>query len=97
MKYQRHSDTSQAAALSIELNANTLRALVYAFIKRADLRGATDEEICDALRLGGNTGRPRRVELVEGGLVRDSSNRRRTRSGRNAVVWVAATVMPAPW
>jgi hypothetical protein len=34
-----------------------------------------------------STQRPRRVELVEGGWVEDSGERRPTRSGMDAVVW----------
>jgi hypothetical protein len=95
MKYQRHSDTSVHAALSVEPNANTLRAEVYSFIVRSGPHGATDEEICEALHMGGSTERPRRVELMDGGFVRDSTNRRNTRSGRYAVVWIATSVADA--
>ena len=37
---------------------------------------------------------PRRWELVNAGLVRDSGMRRKTRSRRNAAVWIA-TESPA--
>jgi hypothetical protein len=36
-----------------------------------------------------STYRPRRVECVEFGLVRDSGLTRPTKSGRAAVVWIA--------
>jgi transcription initiation factor IIE alpha subunit len=89
MKYQPHSGTSRLAALRIEPAARTLRAAVYSVIIKAGVSGATDEEICEALRMAGNTERPRRVELMDGGFVKDSSRRRHTRSGRQAVVWIA--------
>jgi hypothetical protein len=92
MKYQRHSGTSHAAAESIEPAADTLRAEVYSWIVRCGLYGATDEETADTLRMAGNTERPRRVELCDGGLVADSGQRRKTRSGRNAVVWISVRV-----
>lgn len=92
LKYQRHSDTSRAAAERIEPARDTLRAEVFSYIVQAGLSGATDEEISEALAIPGNTERPRRVELVEGGHVDDSLRRRKTRSGRSAVVWVAVKV-----
>jgi hypothetical protein len=92
MKYQRHSGTSRAAALSIEPATDTLRAAVYSWITRCGMHGATDQEISEALRMPGNTQRPRRVELVDGGHVVDSTRRRKTHSGRDAVVWISARV-----
>ena len=82
---QAHSDTSTAAAEEIAPKAVRLRGVVLAFIKGAG--GATDEEISTGTGLPPNTSRPRRVELVDMGLVRDSGTRRKTASGRSAVVW----------
>jgi hypothetical protein len=90
MKYQSHSATSQLAALKIEPSADTLRAAVYSWIVGTGTHGSTDEETSRALDMGGNTERPRRVELVDGGHVVDSGARRRTASNRWAVVWIAA-------
>jgi len=86
--FQAHSATSVEAAHKIA-DAAALRAQVLAYL-RERIDGATDEEIQTALSLGGSTQRPRRVELVNRGQVRDSGRRRLTRSGRQAVVWVAA-------
>jgi hypothetical protein len=52
--------------------------------------GGTDEELQDALGMNPNTQRPRRIELVERGLVRDSGRTRKTKSGRRATVWEIA-------
>jgi hypothetical protein len=52
--------------------------------------GLTDEEIEDALGIGGNTERPRRKELEEAGLILDSGATRPTSTGKAAIVWVAA-------
>jgi hypothetical protein len=87
-KYQRHSETSKDAARDIESSASTLRAKVYQFLSASGGYGATDEELQIALEMNPSTQRPRRVELVEKGLVRDSGKVRKTRSNRNAVVWV---------
>lgn len=89
--YQAHSNTSAAAAARIEPVAGTLRMVVLAEFKR-HRGGLTDEELVAVLsdRLyppSENTVRPRRVELVRHGWLRDSGRRRNTRSGRAAVVW----------
>lgn len=86
--YQSHSDTSLEAAVMIEPRADTLRRVVFDFIKSRGDRGATDEEVQMSLAMNTSTQRPRRVELVEGGLVRDSGHRRLTRARRKAVVWI---------
>jgi hypothetical protein len=66
------------------------RRLVYDYVQVMGDIGATDEEIQDILGMNPSTQRPRRVELVDAGLIRDSGATRKTRSGRPAVVWVAA-------
>lgn len=85
--FVRHSDTSSAAAESIKPSAGTLRAKVLDCIVRSS--GVTDEEIATRLVMNPSTARPRRLELVEMGLVKDSGERRKTRAGRASVVWVA--------
>ena len=87
--YQRHSPTSRAAAETVEPRVATLRRAVLDALRAAGEAGLTDEEMQTRLGMGGNTQRPRRVELERGGLVRDSGRTRRTRGGREAVVWVA--------
>ena len=91
LKYQAHSDTSKDAAAEIETRARTLRASVYAFLKISGAYGATDQELQVALNMDPSTERPRRIELVERELVKDSGKKRKTKSGRQAVVW---TVIP---
>lgn len=80
-------DTSRAAAEAIEPSAGSLRGMVLDLIR---YRGnATDDEIESELDLRHQTASARRRELVLGGLIFDSGLRRKTRSGRNAIVWVA--------
>lgn len=82
-------DTSKEAAEALEPSViGRLRRAVLEFIRSRD-NGATDEEIQEALGLDGDTGRPRRWELRNLGLVEDSGMRRKTTAGRNAVVWVS--------
>ena len=85
LKYQKHSDTSREAAISVLESATTLRARVYRAIR--DWGELTDEEIQGICRMNPSTQRPRRIELVERGIVRDSGKRRATKSGRSAVLW----------
>lgn len=83
--HQRHSDTSKAAADSIKHVIGPLHVKVLDALEVSG--GLTDEELCDLLCLGGNTLRPRRRELELMNRVRDSGKRRRTMSGRQAVIW----------
>lgn len=85
---QQHSATSRDAAEKICGEAANLRAKVLAYIQGCGIDGATDEEGIDATGLPASTYRPRRVELVQAGLVMDSGRERPTRSGRKATVWV---------
>jgi hypothetical protein len=87
--HQKHSDTSILAALEMSgTRRATLRAKVFRYLVTRKPDGATDEEMQIALKMVGNTQRPRRCELEEAGLVCDSGLRRRTGSGKSAVVWV---------
>jgi len=86
---QAHSPTSRAAAGALGGRAGRLRAEVLEFLGRKGAYGATDEEMQEGIPMGASTQRPRRVELVRAGLVRDSGATRGTRSGRRAVVWEA--------
>ena len=86
--YQRHSETSRAAAEAIEPDAATLRGQVLAFIRGRGSFGSTDEESQMGLRMNPSTERPRRIELWRAGWIKDSGRTRYTRSGRSAVVWV---------
>ncbi len=77
-------DTSIAAAGRTWPQSGTARERVLAAIV---VLPGTDEEIADALDMNPNTQRPRRKELEEMGWIRDSGQRRKTRSGTRAIVW----------
>ena len=85
--YQPHSDTSHEAAVYMQPRAGSLRRRVYDYLGRYG--PATDRQLQEALDMPASTERPRRVELVRGGLVRDTGARARTHSGRRAVLWAA--------
>lgn len=81
-----HPDTSREAAEAVEPRTGTQRRRVYDLIRETG--GCTDIDCQRVLGLDGNTERPRRVELVEAGLVRDSGERRRV-NGRRMIIWRA--------
>jgi hypothetical protein len=87
--YQAHSETSRAAAHEIAMSVATLRMRVYELIASSP-EGVTDEYGQITLGMEGNTYRPRRRELQQAGAIKDSGTKRKTSSGRNAVVWVRA-------
>lgn len=84
LPYQPHSETSKAAAERHAPQAATGRQLVLRAIWKAGKRGMTDKELQVATGLDGNTQRPRRIELVQRGLVRDSGMQR-----DRCTVWIA--------
>lgn len=81
--------TSQTAAARIAGGAARLRDRVLDHIAAQGDHGATDAETQAALGMLTQTQTPRRRELVQLRLVRDSGQRRPTPSGRPAAVWVA--------
>ena len=83
------TDTSRAAARRMSPLASAMTARVFRFIaSRAD-HGATDFDTQAGLFLSGDTERPLRWTLQKCGLVKDSGTRRKSPSGRAAIVYVA--------
>lgn len=81
------ASTSREAYASVVNDLGAMRAKVYRALHR---KPRTDEELIRLTGLSPNSCRPRRVELVEMGLVQDSGQRKQTRSGRWAIVWMVA-------
>lgn len=88
LPFQAHSDTSRHAAHDAKPAAPTQRAAVLRLLSTSN--GLTDEEIQKRLEMNPSTERPRRIELVNAGLVRDSGRCAKTTSGRWATVWEVA-------
>jgi hypothetical protein len=84
----RGSDTSRAAAESVRTTAPIQQAAVLAYLAQCGPQGATVDEIEEALGLRHQSASARMTEAVRMGLAEDSGERRRTRSGRTAAVWV---------
>lgn len=87
--FAHHSATSKAAADAIKPNAETLRAKVRELLEFYTA-GLTDEQMQTMLKMNPSTQRPRRVELVRSGVVKDSGRTAPTKSGRQATIWVVA-------
>jgi hypothetical protein len=95
LPYQRHSRTSKKAARYAKPYATTARYKVYQFIEKNP--GKTDEEIQDTLRMNPNTQRPRRVELLEIGII-EEEGRKKNKSGTEASTWrITGAPYPHPW
>lgn len=95
--YVKGSDTSQDAAESMEPHLARLQETIFSLIQNSwsgimsnmdPQLGWTDDELERWLGLPHQTVSARRRELVLKGLIEDSGERRKTRSGRKAVVWV---------
>lgn len=83
------SETSRAAADA--LDAETVSAMerrIVVLLRERGADGATDQEMQEALGMPVSTQVPRRNALMGRGWVGDGGERRPTRSGRPATVWV---------
>ena len=63
------------------------RRCVLAYLFGFGTDGATDEQLQIALRMNGSSERPRRGELCEMRYVFDSGLKRKTMSGKDAIIW----------
>lgn len=86
----QNTDTSRAAAKSMESETSRLQRRVLDAIKRAGDHGLTMEECADAVGEGRHSVQPRTSELRAKKLIVDSGLRRKLASGRSGIVWRAA-------
>ena len=89
LPFAQGSDTSAEAADSMKDHADRLRREVYNNISLSIMDGRTCDEVEDAMSERHQTISARINELRDGGLIVDSGFRRKTRSKRKAVVYVA--------
>lgn len=85
--YVAGSETSQAAAESVD--GAKLRGIVLACLRTWAAKGMTCDEVEASLGMRHQTASARIRELALSGAIVDSGTRRKTRSGRSAVVWLA--------
>jgi hypothetical protein len=89
-------DTRRASHAAIAPELNRLQSLVLEYFRSCGSMGATDEQLADGLAMKESTLRARRVELAHARRIVDSGQRRRLRSGREGIVWVAAADLQQP-
>jgi CRP-like cAMP-binding protein len=80
--------TSNEAAKAIEPVAQRQRDMLYEYVCDQYMLGTTNQEAEVALGMPAQTITPRMGELRKEGLVTDSGEKRLTRSGRKAIVWI---------
>jgi hypothetical protein len=83
------SDTSRAAADSVALDAKHLRAVVFNHILGSGEVGMTCDQVEQIMNGRHQTISARIKELRNEGRIVDSGQRRPTRSGRSAIVYLA--------
>lgn len=88
--FVRGSDTSEAAAESVADSVEAMRALVFEAICASGEHGRTCDAIERRMAMLHQTASARVRDLALMGVIKDSGKRRKTRSGRLAVVWVKA-------
>lgn len=81
--------TSKKAAQEIEPTVSQIAERVFRFVLLGTSRGATCDEVEQGLSLSHQTVSARLRELALKDRIRDSGNRRVTRSDRDAIVWTA--------
>ena len=89
LPYVKGSETSKAAADSMITAATGIKHRIYNHLLALGEHGATDDEVEVALDLTHQTASSRRRNLELVGAVRKTTDKRRTRSGREAFVYVA--------
>ena len=83
LPYYQDTLTSIIAAESMVGKTERLRDIVLRALRQQPM---TDEQIAETLGLAPNTARPRRVELLQAGLI-DNVGTAVTKSGRKAILW----------
>ncbi len=78
-------ETSRAAARGITIKTGTQRGRILLAIHNH--AGLTDYEIHDVTDIKPDTLRPRRVELVDAGLVLPATDRKRQHGGQDWTIW----------
>ncbi len=81
--------TSIAAAANVLPRTGSLRRKVYEHILAQGLRGATDQEIENTLKIDGNTIRPTRLNLWKDGYIIDTGTTRKNNNNNECIVWRA--------
>ncbi|MBS3648723.1 winged helix-turn-helix transcriptional regulator [Pseudaminobacter sp. 19-2017] len=81
----QNTDTSFAAMPSTA-NAKSMRQRVLELLREEPM---TCDEVAEALKLSPLSVRPRITELRNAGIVVDSGERKKLRSGKTGIIWLA--------
>lgn len=87
--FVKGSDTSEAAAESIEPRKGNYQYEVLRYIRQMRSWGSTADQVEEKLGIPLNTVRPRLRELEDMGFIVKTPTKRPTRSGRGARVYVS--------
>lgn len=90
------TDTSVAAAESMKAHAGQQRARIRQHFKERGTLGTTRQEVELALGIPGDSVRPRWNELVKAGEIKNAGTTRKTKSGRDAAVFVECSPFQRP-
>jgi hypothetical protein len=82
-------ETSHAAAKVAALREGTQKKTMWRLFVQAGERGYTDDELEQTLARSHQSVSATRNGLMNDGLIVDSGQRRKTRYGNEAIVWVA--------
>lgn len=94
--YDNGTLTSRTAAESARVFVNSQAARVHAFIESQGERGATDKEIQTALKMAGDSQRPRRVWLRDHGFIKLKGEPSETIVRDRCAVWVFVKPLELP-
>ena len=84
-----YQETSGEAAESMEASVPRLEGMVLRYIKDQGSRGATCDEAEQGLNLSHQCCSARINGLMKKGIIK-ATTKRKTRSGRNAYVWIVS-------
>src|SRR4051794_4233623 len=88
----RQIGTSIAAADALTPKLGRLQAMAATAIREAGRHGLTADELAARLEMDRWSIQPRTSELRRKGLIRDSGSRRPNATGKQAIVWISATL-----
>lgn len=95
LPYQPHSATSRLAAALAKLKAGSQRWKVYHFILKRGSHGTADFEGIAGMKAelptAENAYRPRRIELLDAGLIKSAGFTRTSPAGGDCDCYVAVT------
>lgn len=86
-RHRNASDTERAAAWAVLPRSGSQRMKVLAAFAENWSTGLTDVEVASVTGMHFQSSQPRRHELMKGGWVVDSGERRPTGKGGTAIVW----------